>query len=367
MNRLLLLIGMLTVAYTATSQTCTQSLNQAEDDYEAGRLLGIPGQLENCLMSEAFSKEEEIRAKKLLTLVYIFTDQEAKAEIALIKLLKADPEHRLNPQVDPAELFFLYNQYRVKPIFRLSLKVGANSSYPQIIQDYGTQHTERFPAFYNGRTADGETSYAVGDEQFEATNGLGIGYWADLMVERHLKNGLELGFGGQFRISNYNVDVFQHQGLSTSLTNQQVYLRAPLLARYTFGYDNRDKNILPYLFAGGSFDYLLSANYSEATRVGGISFTLGDNDLIAVNQVNQINYSLFGGVGIKLRLKTHFLTFEARYDNSRLNYINGEERMTNQESTFDLAFQESDLSLNFISFSVGYTRSIYSPKKLKEY
>ncbi len=38
-----------------------------------------------------------------------------------------------------------------------------------------------------------------------------------------------------------------------------------------------------------------------------------------------------------------------------------------QESIFDTAFVEDDLGIDVISFSVGWTHSIYNPKKLKEY
>ena len=39
--------------------------------------MGIPERIQGCLTNEGFSKEEEIRALKLLTLVYIFTDNDA--------------------------------------------------------------------------------------------------------------------------------------------------------------------------------------------------------------------------------------------------------------------------------------------------
>lgn len=347
------------------AQTCTQKLNQAEDDYEAGRLLGIPNHISDCLESGQFSKEESIRAKKLLTLVYIFSDQESRAETALVSLLREDPEHRLNPQVDPTEIFYLYNQFKTAPIFRVSFRGGVNSSSPQVMQAYGTPNTNLYPNFYNGKTSDGKSSYQVNDTtEISGISGLGVGFFGEILIEKYIKNGFELGFGPQIRFSSYNVDSYLNQpDLNTSTTNSQVYLRAPLMGKYTLWYDDRDREWLPYFFAGASLDYLLSAQYTEGSRRGGTAYTVTSSDLIESGQVNRWNYSFFGGIGTKIRVQTHFITIEARYDNSRMNYINGGNRWNNLESTFDLGYVESDLKLNFFSFSVGYTRSIYKPKK----
>jgi hypothetical protein len=363
---------------SANAQNCTQKLNQAEDEYEAGRLIGIPNLVEACLASGSYSHEEEVRVKKLLTLVYIFTDKEAQAEFSLINLLKEEPEHRLDPQVDPAELFFLYNQYRTKPIFRIALRAGVNFSSPNVLGTYGVAQTDLVPAFYNGKTASGAKEYSFPggtlnadslENNFVPVNGIGMGFTGELLIERYFGRGIEVGLGPQIRISKYNVDSFINDpDLGISTVNRQMNLRAPLIVRYTLGYDNRDKTILPYVFLGGSFDYLLQGNYSSAVRSVGTTYNLTDGeDFNKSNQVNQINYSLIGGLGIKYRIKTHFLTLEARYDNSLKNYINGDERYTYQETTFDLAFAESDVSLNFVSFTLGYTHSIYSPKKLKDF
>ncbi|MFY0608257.1 MAG: PorT family protein [Cyclobacteriaceae bacterium] len=374
MKRLLPIVILSILTVGAYAQNCTQKLNQAEDEYEAGRLIGIPQLLEGCL--DNFSQEEEVRARKLLTQVYIFTDQEAKAEVALVELLKTEPEHRLDPQVDPAEMFFLYNQYRTRPIFRVGIRVGVNSSSPRLINEYAVFNNEESKPFYNGKTLDGETSQSVAlTDSTSATyvprSGLGIGFNGEILIERHFGKGFELGLGPQFRFSQYHLDSYLLEQLGEEGTNRQMYLRAPLIARYTYGYENRDQKFLPYAFVGFSFDYLLSANYSQAARFGGTAYTLeansSDKDLKAAEQVNSINYSLLGGLGVKIRAKTHFITIEARYDNSLRNYINGENRYLNKTSLFDLGFVESDLSLDFWSFTVGYTISIYSPKKLKEY
>ena len=45
-------------------------LNQAEDDFEKGNLSRIPGNLKKGFVKNGFSKEEVIRAHRLLTMVY---------------------------------------------------------------------------------------------------------------------------------------------------------------------------------------------------------------------------------------------------------------------------------------------------------
>lgn len=365
MKRFLILIVIFGAVYSLKAQqTCTQRLNQAEDDYEAGRLLRIPEQINSCLEIGGFTEEEEIRARKLLTLVYIFTDKEGLAEGALVQLLKADPEHILDPRTDPAELFFLYKQFRVDPIFRLAVRGGLNSSSPQVIREFSTNDN---PKFYNGKTTVGEKEYEVDGTNYAAISGMGIGFWGELLIERHLFKGIEAAVGPQFRITKYHVeDPGDNLAIVSIWTNQQVYLRAPLLVRYTFNYQRRDKRILPYLFAGASGDYLLAARYLEAKREKGSPYVMpeSDGDLKASEQVNLFNYSYFGGVGAKVRLATHFLTIEARFDSNRMNYINGENRLSNPAATIDAGIAEDDLSLNAISISIGYTCSIYSPRKI---
>ncbi len=360
-------ILIMVLSWSAYSQNCTQKLNQAEDDYEAGRLLGIPDQISGCIQSKSFSNEEEIRARKLLTLVYIFTDQEAQAEQAIINLLRKDPEHRLDPQVDPAELFFLYDQFRTEPIFRISFKGGLNTSYVSEIEGYATNNTLVHDNFYNGTTTGGEDSYQLpGDTtsiDYDALSGRNYNIWAEVLFQRKVYEDVDVSAGFQYRMSSYNTDSYVNQlNLNTRVTNSQVYLRMPIQASYTLWSTNRDRVLLPYGFLGGSLDYLLSAS-ALGSRAGGTAYTSTEIDLIKTDQVNRFNYSLTAGLGLKIRFKTHFFTVEGRYDSSRRNYINGAERYTNSEYTFDVGYVEPALSLNFVSVSIGYTVSIYNPKK----
>jgi hypothetical protein len=248
MHRLLIIIGCLFIGTLAFGQTWSQKLGAAERDYEEGRLANIPQRLQGGFelptKEGGYSKEERIRAFKLITQVYIFIDDELNSEVYLVQLLKADKEHKLDPRVDPAELYFLYEQFRTKPILRIGLRVGTNKSFPQVLQSFSTSNTLTTKKLYNG----------VGDPPGTATSAgtLGIGYWGELVAERHLRWGIEVGTGVGLRTSRYDVDNFIGSSdtgeptLVTYLANQQFNFRVPVFARYNFRYF-KEFGPIPYI------------------------------------------------------------------------------------------------------------------------
>ncbi len=347
MKKRILIISsaLLLLSYNYVSAQCTQVLNRAEDEFEAGRILGIPALLQECLNTNGFSKEETIRAHKLLTQVYIFSDQESKAEESMIKLLKVDPEHQLDENFDPAELFYLYEKFRVEPIFRIGVKLGGNLLTPYVINEYSA-----FSPEFSNRTY---TSAA--------------GFNAELSVERHFALGFEGSLGLMFRSSKYTVDnVSDSTGILSTINDAQSWAKIPLLARYNFNYGNR-KGPIPYIMGGVSFDYLLKAQFVDSNRQGGTQKASNNYDLLSNEERNRINFSGFVGGGVKLRTQTHFITIEGRYEVGLLNYVNPDNRFNSNETVYGLSYVSDDLSLGFLSITVGYTRSIYNPKKKKKF
>ena len=378
--RLVAAFFLLFSTFFVSAQTWTQKLLIAERDYDAGRLVNIvdniSGGFEKSLGEKGYTSEEKIRALKLITKVYIFIDNEPKSDEYMIKLLRADKEHNLDPKVDPAELYDLYRKFRSQPIFRIGLRVGVNKSYPNIINTFGTGNTGIVSKIYNG----------VGESPNEASvnGGSGTGFFINAMAERYLNWGLEVGLGLEFRNSQYSVDnyitygdslqvneineIVQFAVLSTMVTHQQSFVRVPLLLRYNFNYDS-DNSFVPYIAVGASYDYLLNAKYLEGNRTGGTEYKFdSDLSLKGLDLIAKNNFSVFACLGLKMRVKTHFLTLEAKFNKALLNYINPNNRWSNNPlSTYDLAFVEDDFSLDMLSFSFGYTYSIYNPQKLKEF
>ena len=335
----------LVLGIEVASAQCTRSLNTAEDEYDKGRLLDIPSQLSLCLKRNGFSKEEKIRAYKLLTKVYIFSDQEEEAEEALINLLKADPEHELDDLFDPAELFYLYEKFRVKPIFRVSLRLGGNLTRANVF--------DSFTAF----TGTNERAYT--DQ---------LGFYFETAIERDIKKGIEVGLGLQYsQTSLFIQEIFSGTSIIFNVNESQRWFKAPLFARYNFFYEEKNRNFIPYLEAGGVFNYLLAATFVDSERSGGTQKSVNDYDLLAQKERNRINFSVFAGVGVKMRTnKVNFFTLEGRYEVGLLNYVNSENRFVNNESLSGLGYVPDNLSLNYLTVSVGYTHSIYNPKKKRK-
>lgn len=358
-----ILLCVSTKVFAQTAQ-CSRRLADAEEAFDQGRLQDVlegldkDGAAKDCFA--VFTIDERIRAEKLLTKAYIFTDNPTEAEKSLVDLLRVDKEHQLAKN-DPAELHHLYSQFKTEPIFRIGFRGGVNKSFITVLQNFGNTQV---PKTYNGG----------GD------SGIGTGFNVEALIERHIKNGIEVGLGLQYRTASYDFEadfIPDEPNFFISGKNKSTMLRVPLLVRYNFNYDKKTidgirLNKMWYVFAGGSFDYVLNAEYLTTDRTGGTAFTLNAprNSLTDFNQVAQTNGSIFGGAGLKIRFgraKVDFITFEARYDNSLFNYIDPANRYANKDLNIDIGFVEDDLTINTVSFTVGYTRSFYKPSKRKEY
>ncbi|MEP3042741.1 outer membrane beta-barrel protein, partial [Nonlabens ulvanivorans] len=313
-----------------------------------------------CLDDGIFTIEEKIRAYKLLTKAYLFQDNEAKAEEMFVELLKVDKEHQFSPE-DPAELYLLKDKFKTEPIIRIAVRGGVNKSLPAVIQDFNT--------FQSGNKRYNEKGNDTG---------LGIGFWGEVLAERHISKGIEVAGGLQYRITSYEIEGELIEGdLNYVAKNTSNMLRIPILARYSLNYDKKDSDgnrvgFLPYVFIGGSYDLVLKAKYVDTRRTGGTAYTLpdGSEDLKSADQVAGTNISIMAGIGIRSRVgraKVDFFSLELRYDNALLNYINPDNRWVNEDVNFGIGHVEDDLTLNTISISFGYTRSLYIPRKRKQY
>lgn len=342
------------VSTAQVRKSCTLILNEAEDLYSAGRLLEIETQgFLDCLNNGGFTDGEEIRARKLLTKVAIFTDNEPKAEQELVELLTIDPVHQLVSE-DPQELAVLKSKFRTWPVYRFEFYVGGNFSFTTVAQEFETLSTNYTKDYVNT-----------------------LGVQGGVRMTKHLKDfvtGLEVGAGFEWRSSGYTVDArfgpdVNNPYYQTNIINSQTMIRLPVLARYNVNYTINGK-FIPYGFIGASMDYIATARYSDASRTGGTSFTLDSNDadLKSLGQVNDFGVSIFAGGGFKFggAKKGNFFFLEARFDKSIFLYNVPDERYSNDKIYGDLQYVEDDVYVDMLSAQFGYIWSIFKPEKLSK-
>lgn len=332
----------------ASAQTteCTQKLANAQARFDIGNLPGIPEDLKGCIDSKSFSPEQSIQAHKLITLVYLYQDDQESADIWMAKLLAVDPEHKLDPSADPNEIILLKEKFLYKPIFRVSLSISGNqSTYREL------------------------TKFGPGNLEFDkVTASPGIGLGGSALLEREVYPGVDVGTGISFLSRSFSIEKELVYAINKMTVEEaESWLELPLFLKYTY-YGDGDNKWNPYVLAGGSLGYILSGKLGSPERSNeGASVTVGSVDLVALEQRNKFNYSAMIGLGAKIRLKTHFFFLEAKYVYGLSNLVNDDNRFAGSlETLYLLGYVDSNFSLNGLMATFGYQRSIYNPRKIKK-
>lgn len=364
------------ISRSAIAQTvvCTQNLDRAQGMFDIGDLPGIPALLMPCIKSGGFAKEESIRALEIMTETYLYQDDLANADIWMIELLKADPEHKLDPSLDPQEIILHKEKFRYKPIFRVSGSIGLNRSTYRLITSYSLWSDEDQSVYTPGIQFNGFAQ--IEKEVYPGFDvGLGLGY-----VLRTFSAESEVIYGKAASDASDSLAVAQGLGNLATYSENYAVLEAPVFVKYTY-YGDGEKTFNPYVFAGVSFDYLVNAKQTSTRRANqserdGVkaSATLPDPNLVADERRKALTYYGFAGLGVKIRRKTHFFFVEARYNYGMMNIVNGDNRFPSeitadgnkQESIFNIGLVDNDFTLDGVTLVGGFQLSIYNPQKLKE-
>ncbi|MDH5366084.1 MAG: PorT family protein, partial [Cyclobacteriaceae bacterium] len=215
---------------------CTETLDQAQDEFEEGHLYIIPSILKDCL-AKGFTKQERIQAYWLLTRTYLVIDDPISAENSYLELLKLDPEYNIDEENDPIEIVYLSKKYKTTPIFEFTFfKAGVNYSKPLIIQEYSLPNTqENYSSGWRYQMGPA-AAFNINDDfslNMEVLFSLkSYSSFSLLFPDDSLKNVDELHFN-----------------------EKQAWIDIPLYVRYEKTYGKWS----PYVYGGYSFNFLLSA------------------------------------------------------------------------------------------------------------
>ena len=359
---------------TKQAANCTQVLRLARAVYEQGRLHELQALLDDCLKGAVGSTngfqtvQEKVDAYRLLCLAYIYLEEPAEADKAMLNLLNTDHFFELNP-TDPAEFQALYGTFRTQPIFSFGAKAGPNMTFAHLTSNYYVLSK----SLGHGKYTPGVSFSAAGfaEKEFfpsvKKTNPL---RWTTVRAELffQLKS---------FKIKNEAASVFgsapafvatKYEEKSTS-----TWLDLNFMARYQF---LKDKSIWnPYIGVGPGISLLLGSKINpakvERTRL------VVDNDVAqstltsssysgasvdVVKAFNKLTQSVSAAVGVNRRVGAFYINFEARYQLGFTNSINKSDR-TVTELAYDYGTTFNDFRQSSVLLMAGATVPQFKPKK----
>ena len=344
------------------AQVCSELLNKAENEFEAGHLYEIPGLLKDCL-DKGFTKEEKIRANRLLTITYLYLDQLNNADESYLKLLKLDPEFKPNPLIDPAELFYLHENFITNPFFTLNLiRIGTNFTFNQVIHDY---------------TSNGGNVLQIEEDIYQKYIPLGS-FSIGSGIEYGINDNFSFGSDITLSLKKFQFkEGFFNRTEELTFNENQWWIDIPFYLKFNLP----DVKFKPYVFGGFDVGLLFytSANNPEALWVRKTNTT--EPDLKRFKDVNlQINeqrrffnYGILYGAGIKHKIGINYLSFEVRYlyGLTNLSVTKAKFPSTNyqQDNDSNLFYQfgyvGDDIKSDNFMITINYVKPIYKPRKKK--
>ncbi|WKV11764.1 hypothetical protein [Marivirga harenae] len=144
--------------------SCQRNLNEARADYSNGNLYAVPGKLGDCL-EEGFTKTERIEALELLTLTYININQQEKARTTLIRLLNLKTDYQVIKNVDPSELYSLYQKIDTDIKYFIGITAGLNLNSMIVYEAPNTNplgtHTPNYESQFTFRQVGAQFLYPI--------------------------------------------------------------------------------------------------------------------------------------------------------------------------------------------------------------
>lgn len=340
---------------------CAILLSEAEDKYDKGRFYEIPELINSCI-KEGFTKEEKVRAYRLLTLTYLFLDYYEKADKSYLELLRLSPEYKTNDELDPMEIINLHNRFTTKPIYYLTIgKIGFNFSYANVLLDYSISQSNN------------------NSDKYSSVVGFHAGFGGEMV----LYNNLHLA--GEFFISRKNIHLADNHWVldnqldfySTNMDISHTEFEIPVMLKYNFF----RKKVNPFIEGGLSTSYMVRSSIKNIEGTYKVKSIIegGEDELFPVQprpkintskMKNRFNYSILFGGGINYKIGLNYLVFEARYSVGMLNVtdVNNRYREDFTEAR-DLKFPtghiDDDFRINNLSFFIGFVKPLYKPRKIK--
>lgn len=330
----------LVMAYQANGQeNCADTLRKAQQLYNQGIIEEIPPLIMPCL-KEGFNRSDKMKAYKLLIMSYIFDDNQTSAEQTMLSFLKDFPEYETKPD-DPVEFVYLFNSYKIIPVWSIGISGGPGISMVNVMESYGTQNLNS-PS----------TNYPLTRPGF---NG-GI----DLHI--YLKESVELNTGIRFANYFFTKDDHSYDFLERHYEENQFYLQIPVTISYEFEKNNK---LNPYLEAGILTGLLIrdiarfSNHYTDNSHL-----EVTGPDLSIKKLRKSVSPEVIAGGGLRYNLPSGYLIVGIYYQLGLQNQVVESSRISpDSETLFKYYHIDDNFSINNLKMQFGYVLPFYKAKK----
>lgn len=328
-------------ASVSSQNSCGEKLKHAEELYESGQISKVEEFIKPCL-ENGFSKNEKIRAYRLLTLSNLYYNEDEKAVDAMDNLLKTEPEYKIKSS-DPSEFVTLYNAFRTKPVIIAGIKSSFGFFEIYDIRNYNDINSFQHTAAY------------------QPSNSVSIGISLEFPVF------WQISFVSEVYYSMFNYE-FQNTVLDYSMISYSENIQS-LDMPVSIQWNVLDADFTPYVNLGASFNYLISshADFTREDITDEIAREPVNTNLDITNSRNKYNYALCGGVGFRWKnlFGRGYLSFDIRYSRYLNHNVEAADRAENPELTYSYFNTDNSLKFQNTQILIGYKLPIYFPRYRK--
>lgn len=340
---LLLFISQVIFAQT----DCVTKLKTAESNFDNGKIREVEPLLRGCI-EDGFTKDEKIRAYKLIAQSCIYLEQQKEADTLILKILQLDPDQKINPSIDPREYIVKFETFRTLPVFHWGIILGGNRSIVSLVETFSSENVPTSNKYYQ---------YPFGFQ---------IGFLGEKLIKSNWQASMEAHYSSRtFKVHDDTLN----NSASLVLQETQNWLTIPVSIRYEFF--TREQKVRPYIGTGPMLNLLLSA-----TQTNGVlsNFETGDTKLPSINVKDYRNsfylsLGLIGGLKYKLSTKL-FAILDIKYNWVFSKSIDQEtfnaDILGRSSNLWSLQYIDDQIKLNNLAVSLGVKYAIYRPKKVKQ-
>ncbi|MGM0498086.1 MAG: hypothetical protein ACQESJ_09230 [Bacteroidota bacterium] len=345
MNRYLSVITIIILLFLSASvssqNSCGEQLKHAEELYESGQISKVEEFIKPCL-DDGFSKNEKVRAYRLLTLSNLYYNEDEKAVDAMDNLLKTESEYKIKSS-DPSEFVSLYDAFRTKPVIIAGIKSSFGFFEIYDIQNYNDINSFQHSAVY------------------QPANSASIGVSLEFRVFWQISFVSEVYYS-MFNYKYQNT-VLDYSNIAFSENIQSLDM--PLNIQWNV----MEADFTPYVNLGASFNYLISSqtDFSREDITDETTREPVNTKLNVTNSRNKYNYAFCAGVGFRWKnlFGQGYLSFDIRYSRYLNHNVEAANRAENPELIYSYFNTDNPLKFQNTQILIGYKLPIYFPKYQK--